>query len=190
MFYAISLKSVRRRLKPLFILLLIIALIVGGYFVALTIYPVKHLEYIDKYAQEYGVDRTLVLAIIHTESRFNQRAVSRSDARGLMQIMPSTAYWLAEQAGMEFTAEDLFDPAVNIRLGTWYISRLIRTYENQETALAAYNAGSGNVNSWLTGGEHSRDGVTLESIPFEETRNYVRRVDFAQNVYRVLTLFR
>ncbi len=94
---------------------------------------------------------------------------------GTMQLMPDTGAWLAGKLDMEnFDADDLFDPATNIRLGCYYLSYLEERLEDRELVLAAYNAGMGNVRKWLQDERYS-DGVQLLSIPIKETENYVEK---------------
>ncbi|MCL1924163.1 MAG: lytic transglycosylase domain-containing protein [Defluviitaleaceae bacterium] len=154
--------------------------------------PLNYTDIIIHYAAIYEVDPLLIAAIINVESRFNRTAVSHAGASGLMQIMPNTAYWIAEHLGIEgFVYEDMiFNPRININMGTWYISRLIQNHYNIETALAAYNAGSGNVLNWLNDYRFSQDGQTLSHIPFLETRNYVERVQLVRQLYAFLWRFR
>jgi len=141
-----------------------------------------------RHANIHGLDPILIASIINVESGFNERAVSPAGASGLMQIMETTAYWIAEELGLvHFSYADMiFVPEINIKLGTWYINRLLNTYATKEVALAAYNAGSGRVNSWLLDPQFSDDGETLSHIPFLETRNYVNRVEINMQIYRVL----
>jgi len=146
-------------------------------------YPVRHLQLVRYFSEQHGLEPCLVLAVINAESRFRLDAESHAGAKGLMQLMDATAEWVAELAGLEGYAERVFEPEANIALGTWYLARLLRQFENEQTALAAYNAGSGNVARWLANPEHSRDGVELFDIPFIETRNYVRRVVHNRRVY-------
>jgi len=103
-----------------------------------------------------------------------------------MQIMEQTADWAAEQIGIPgYDYSRIFEPDINIQIGSWYINRLIGQFGNNlDTALAAYNAGSGNVSNWLR--DQGSSDFTLESIPFPETRNYVQRVRAYQEVYRIL----
>jgi len=95
-----------------------------------------------------------VAAVIHTESGFRENAVSARGARGLMQVMPSTAEWVAGRIGYpSFSVEMLFDPRYNIEIGTWYLADLIRQFEGSAVvALAAYNGGRGEVDRWLRQG--------------------------------------
>ena len=151
-------------------------------------FPVMYTDIIAYHADYYGLDPILITSIINVESGFNRTAVSPAGASGLMQIMEPTANWIAQEMGFyDFDYEQMiFDPDINIKMGTWYINRLINIYSNLDVALAAYNAGSGRVNSWLVDPEFSSDGETLSHIPFTETRNYVRRMDINMRIYRVL----
>ena len=103
-----------------------------------------------------------------------------------MQITEGTAKWGAEEIGIgEFNIDLLFDPETNIRIGCWYISRLLNQYKSLESALAAYNAGSGNVTKWLNDTAYSSDGITLKHIPFKETKNYLFKVKFFKKLYEI-----
>ncbi|MBR3250069.1 MAG: lytic transglycosylase domain-containing protein [Clostridia bacterium] len=141
-----------------------------------AIYPKLYYTEVNKYATEYRVDENLVYAIIKAESNFNEHAVSRSNAVGLMQLMYDTATDIAKIVNIELDEEKLLDPDININLGTKYISMLITKYGNIEVALAAYNAGSGNVDNWIANGTINADGSNIENIPFNETNNYVRKI--------------
>ena len=130
------------------------------------------------YAQEYGVPSALVLAVMKAESGFNPTAVSPVGAAGLMQMMPSTFEWMQKSYFPEdnYTSADLFTPEVSIKYGTKYLSTLTKKYEPElESAIAAYNAGSGNVDKWLKNPAYSSGGK-LHTIPFSETRAYVKIV--------------
>jgi len=174
----------------IFKILLIIGLISAAIFsvhIYNTRFPFLYVNIINKYAAIYDVDPILIASIINVESGFNRNAVSPAGASGLMQIMPGTAYWAAEQIGIEnFVYEEMiFDPNININMGVWYIRRLIDSHARLDVALAAYNAGSGNVANWLADPNLSLDGYTLYYIPFGETRRYVERVRLNMIVYRV-----
>jgi len=178
------------RIIIIFVLLLAIIGAIGAVVFVNRYYPVRHLEIIYKYADEFNLDKSLIFAVINAESRFNENAVSRAGASGLMQIMEDTAYWLAPQAGLSnFNYEDIFDPEINIRLGAYYLSLLSRWFGSVELALCAYNAGPGNVWAWLDNPEYSSDGETLLHIPFPETRNYVTRVLEYQQMYEFILRF-
>ena len=172
----------------LFAILLLVAAIIGGAVLANRYYPLRYVDIVNEHAEMFDLEPALVFAVIHAESRFNANAVSRAGASGLMQIMESTAYWIAARIGLEdFDYESqIFDPIINIHLGTYYLSMLIRLFGDTEVALAAYNAGRGNVSGWLNNPNYSSDGATLDFIPFSETRNYVERVVRNQRVYAFL----
>jgi len=152
------------------------------------IYPLKYSDPIMKYSGKYQVDPHLVMAIIWTESRYNERATSSRGACGLMQIMPHTGKWAAESIGLEsYTDESLYDPQINIQIGCWYLSSLFKQFGNDlNLVLAAYNGGSGNVAKWLKDERYSKDGMKLDYIPFKETREYVTKVLNAYKNYKLL----
>lgn len=145
------------------------------------IYPDKYSEYIEKYADEYEVDRNLVYAIIKQESNFNPEVNSSKGATGLMQLMKETAEEVAIK--VDCAKIDLKDPEINIKLGTKYLSDLIEKYGNERIAIVAYNAGSGNVDSWLEKGVIKKDGTDLENVPYKETNMYVRKVFKNYEIY-------
>ncbi|ONI40187.1 lytic transglycosylase [Candidatus Epulonipiscium fishelsonii] len=165
-----------------------IIFVVLGIVIAFKIYPTPYREWVDYISNYYEVDPLLVYAIIQTESGFDKNAISRSGAKGLMQIMDRTGQWGAEHCGYEyFTPKMLFEPDKNIHIGTWYISRLIKQYGgNLDTALIAYNAGSGNVAKWRANTLYSKDGKTIDYIPFKETKEYVKKVKFHYKIYKLL----
>lgn len=152
-------------------------------------FPVRHMDIIKANSGE--LEPSLILAVIMAESSFRPMAESRAGAQGLMQLMPATAEWMAQQMGKtDFHPDDVWIPEVNIAIGSFYLNWLVRYYGgNIDLALAAYNAGLGNVNSWLTNPENSGDGETLHSIPFPETYNYLNRVRLFQRIYKgILTV--
>ena len=106
---------------------------------------------------------------------------------GLMQLLPSTAKWLAEKLELEmFDDSQLLEPSVNIKLGTYYLSYLQDKFESPEAVLSAYNAGETIVRTWLQNQEYSIDGVSLQKIPYLETKNYVEKVISSLSVYEKL----
>jgi soluble lytic murein transglycosylase len=151
-------------------------------------FPLEHYELIKKYSERYNLDPALVCAFINTESRFDNEAVSRKGAKGLMQIMDKTALWAAEEIPIEdFKPENITDPEINIEIGCWYLNRLTKQFNGDKTLImAAYNAGSGNVSDWLYNEAYSKDGKTLDSIPYKETEKYVNKINFYEKVYRLL----
>src|SRR6476660_3262781 len=156
--------------------------------------PLKHEDIIRQQARDKGLDPALVAAVIYQESKFADRT-SSAGARGLMQITPDTARFIAKNSGgVRFTLQDLGTPQINIAYGTWYLRYLLDRYEGRTAlAVAAYNAGMGHVDKWVTraGGADSFDPRT--DIPFPETRNYTlnvlkRRTDYARRYSRELGL--
>lgn len=150
-----------------------------------VLYPIMHKKTINEYSQKYHLDPLLVLAVIKRESSFNEDATSNKNARGLMQISDRTGEWAAENLNIEnYNNQSLYNPEINIRIGTWYLNKLIEQFGDLEIALAAYNAGSGNVQAWLKDKDISEDGKTLKQIPFNETREYVSRVKKSYEIYK------
>lgn len=151
------------------------------------VYKLEYTEYVKKYANEYNVDEYLIYAIIKAESNFEPNAESHRGAKGLMQLMYSTAEDISKRIGIELNEDNILEPDININLGTKYISMLIQKYNNINLALAAYNAGSGNVDGWIEKGTLKSDGSDIENVPFTETNNYVRKIlrdyEIYKNVY-------
>lgn len=141
-------------------------------------YVIEHDHLITKAATAQGLNPLLVAAVVKVESGFDERARSPKGARGLMQVMPDTGAWVAQQLHWpDFHPDMLYDPERNLAIGTWYLRHLTNLFNgNLVTALAAYNAGQTRVQQWLN--EQRWDGreETMDDIPFSETRLYVRRV--------------
>lgn len=150
------------------------------------IYKLDYSEYVEKYSKEYDVDKYLIYAIIKAESNFKKEAVSNKGAKGLMQLMDSTAMEVAGQININLDEDDILAPKININLGTKYISILIQKYNNINLALTAYNAGSGNVDNWINEGILKSDGSDIEKVPFTETNNYVRKILRDYKIYNSL----
>jgi soluble lytic murein transglycosylase len=140
-------------------------------------YPRAFEELVLEWAQRYQVDPFLVWAVMREESHFQPEVMSWADARGLMQVIPSTGAWIAQRLGEEFVLEELFDPATSIRYGTWYLSNLLEVFNGNATlAIAAYNGGRGSVQRWM-GSPLYRDTVDLPGVAaFRETREYIGKV--------------
>ena len=149
-------------------------------------YPQDYSQYVSQYSAEYGVDESLVYAVIRTESGFRAEVESSVGARGLMQIMPETFEWIQTLSDGEvvYSSNELYNPQINIKYGTYYLSYLIDHYNgNEMLAVAAYNGGFANVDSWLEDERYSSDGLTLSEIPYNETSQYVERVENTKSVY-------
>jgi soluble lytic murein transglycosylase len=138
-------------------------------------YPLEYEHIVRGHARQYELDPALVAAVIYRESKFDPEAESSSGAIGLMQLLPDTALGIASfTEGTRFEVDDLYDPEINVRYGSFYLQRLLRKYDDERLALAAYNAGQANVDEWISeGGE----------IGFAETREYVEDVLEARDVY-------
>lgn len=150
------------------------------------VYSLSYGELIEKYAGQYDLDPYLVAAVIHVESGNCPDAVSGVGAVGLMQVMPSTGAWIAGKLNIEFEEEDLKDPETNIEMGCWYLRFLFDRFAEKDTVIAAYNAGHNRIAQWLADERYSEDGDNLFHIPYEETRNYVERVQRAYDKYKRL----
>lgn len=141
-------------------------------------YPTPYKDLVTQYCAEHNVDPFLVTALMRVESRFRPHVVSEKGARGLMQVMPDTGRWVAQELGMDrFDPEMLHDPRINLRIGTWYLASLEREFGGDKViVLAAYNAGRGNVRKWLDTTRWTGRIEEIDRIPFPETRDYVRKV--------------
>ncbi len=185
----------RNRVKIAVIALAVIAVLaVGGVLLHYAydaflkaVYPLEYESIVSTYADEYDLPPSLIYAVIHTESHFEEDAVSYAGAKGLMQLMDSTYEWIQTKFPDDPEPLDrIFEPEINIRCGTKVLDVLHDMFENSETAIAAYNAGNGTVSKWLKDPAYSTDGETLTHIPFEETANYVKRVLSAKERYQTL----
>ena len=141
--------------------------------------PLRHEDVIRQQSREKDVDAALIAAVIYSESKFSDRT-SSAGARGLMQITPAAANEIERlSGGTTFKLKDLSDPEINIRYGTYLLRELLERYDGDvAAALAAYNAGPGNADEW--GGSD----LSVEGIPFPETRAYVEEVLDKQRTYR------
>lgn len=168
------------------IITIIIIISTNLYFV--VNYPMSYKNSINIYSKQFNVDPYLVAAIINVESSYDKTAISNKEARGLMQISPTTGQWAAEDLSIEdFSLDLLFEPEINIMIGTWYLNMLSDEFDhNIQLILAAYNGGSGNVRKWLENDEYCEDGIYLKKIPFKETRDYVEKVLKNYKVYKIL----
>jgi soluble lytic murein transglycosylase len=138
-------------------------------------YPLEYEQLVRGHADNYGLQPQLLAAVIYQESKFDASAVSRSGAVGLMQLLPSTAQGIADRTGGHGWHErDLLKPELNVRYGAWYLRHLLDKYDDERTALAAYNAGQGQVDEWRERGV---------AIQFAETRHYVENVQRLKRRY-------
>ena len=148
--------------------------------------PLRHDDIIRQQAADKNVDAALIAAVIYTESRFRDQT-SHAGAKGLMQLMPETADYIARKTGgTRFERADLATPQINIAYGTWYLRYLLDKYEgNTILTLAAYNGGEGKVDEWRRDAASRGEKFRVAShVPFKETREYVHRVLKARADYR------
>jgi soluble lytic murein transglycosylase len=139
-------------------------------------HPLRYKEIVLGHARNYRLDPAFLAAVIYTESKFDANARSDRGAVGLMQLLPETAKGIAERTGgSQFRVSDLDDPEINVRYGAWYLRHLLNKYGNERLALAAYNAGQANVDRWR------KEGVRIQ---FEETRDFVDKVERLKKTYR------
>jgi soluble lytic murein transglycosylase len=150
-------------------------------------FPFPYRSLIERHSRRRGLDPFLVAGLIRQESEFNPRAVSPAKAYGLMQVMPSTGRRLARTLRLRYRASLLFQPDYNLRLGTYYLRKLLDEYGGRvEPALAAFNAGNSRVDVWLEWYKYREPEEFLETIPLTETRGYVQSVLRNAEVYRRL----
>ena len=147
--------------------------------------PLRHDDIIRQQARDKNLDPALIAAVIYEESRFRDQT-SHAGARGLMQITPATADAIAKHSGgTRFKQEDLADPQINISYGSYYLRLLLDHYGGNETlAIAAYNAGLGNVDGWVADAGGAGEFDHAEDIAFPETRAYVENVMDRRGDYR------
>lgn len=176
-----------------------VALLVAIYFLVSVpsvqkkfLYPFPYRPTVESYSARWHVDKFLTVAVMKVESNFQESANSQSGAVGLMQLMPETAAWIAYQLGEqpdEATKDinNLREPETNIRYGTWYLAELEEEFKgNDVLALAAYNAGRGNVHEWIEKNHWSENFSDVDKIPYAETRDYVKRVLHCREKYSQL----
>lgn len=138
---------------------------------------ISYQDEIYEYSEKYNVDPLLTASIIKVESDFDNNAQSHQGAHGLMQLLEDTAKHSADVVGIDYYPEKLNDVDYNLDLGVGYFDYLYRYYNNRDLALAAYNGGVGNVDSWIKEGTLDKDSPDPLNIPFEETRQYVTKVN-------------
>src|SRR5215217_3462768 len=192
-----SAKARRRFLVRRVAWLLAAVVVIGGVIAAVVaprvdkavqevVLPLRHEDIIRQQAADKGLDPALIAGVIYTESRFRDQT-SHAGAKGLMQILPSTADDIARKSGgTAFVQGDLADPQVNISYGSFYLRYLLKRYGGSEVlAIAAYNAGEGRVDRWIFDARHNGEEFDhLRHIPFPETRHYVEQVLDMRGRYR------
>lgn len=163
----------------LILLFLILSVTVGCDTFLKSRLPLKYTDIVEKYSNEYGLDKYLIYAVISTESDFKPTAKSDAGAMGLMQLMPETAVWIGNKISLSVELDSLFDPDTNIHLGCAYLSYLFSRFDGDiKKVICAYNGGEGNVREWA-----SKYSDSLDYIPFKETRKYLKKVTVRYEIY-------
>ena len=168
--------------KKVYVIFSVICVTIFVLFVVFNfvIFPSKYKNQVVYFSNKYNLEIALVYAVIKAESNFDEKAQSSSGARGLMQILPSTAKWIAGELGVEYADEILFDKNINIEFGCFYLSYLFSKFATKDVVVCAYNAGETVVRTWL-----DENGYLDESkIAYSETKNYYKRVMGFYNVYK------
>lgn len=181
-------KYIKAFLATIIAIVVIICSVLCYFRIQTLIYPKDYEEYVSKYSNEFNVKTELVFSVIKCESSFNKDAVSNIGAIGLMQLVPDTFEWLETKLDgkVVYSSDDLYNPEINIKYGTYLLSVLLNEYSDTKTALAAYHAGMGNVDKWLKDSNYSENGKTLVDTPFKETNAYMERVVNVMKTYEFM----
>ncbi len=172
-------------LKVIICIITAAAMIFAAFFVCRAVFPIKYGTQIREACTNNNTDIYLVLALIKAESNFNQNAVSRAGAKGIMQLTEETFSHCCKKLNSENA--DILSPEDNINAGVWYLSYLLDKYNGSVTnAVAAYNAGSSNVDKWLKDESLSKDGIEPYIIPFGETKRHVQKTKRYIRIYKLL----
>lgn len=152
------------------------------------IYPQGYNEYVEKYSKLYDVDSNLVYAVVKVESGFDPNAHSSADANGLMQLTKDAFDWVQYRMGGDdgVTYENIYEPEIAIRYGVYMLKLLKEHMGTEYLAICAYHAGMENVRSWLEQSEYSKDGQTIDKIPYSNTEWYVEKVFESKEIYNKL----
>ena len=170
----------------LILTIVISVLLFLGFITALKkcVYKTPYSVAVRKCAKEFDLDEYLIYSVIKVESSFNERAVSNKGAVGLMQIREQTGEYIA--SSLNEKEYDLYNGETNVRFGCYYIRYLINKFQEEKTALCAYNAGEGTVRTWLKDERYSKDGKTLYNVPYAETREYIEKIYKCYGNYKKL----
>ena len=175
----------RKQLLIILISIMVLFSIIVPITIISVAYPIEYKDIVEKYASEYNIDKSILFALIKTESNFKANAISSAGARGLMQLLPSTAKEIAGKLNETFSVDSLYSVNTNVKYGTYYLRYLLNMFDGDYTlSIASFNAGFSNVKAWLKDTNYSEDGKTLKYIPFKETREYVKKINFAKKIYR------
>ncbi|MGO4495845.1 lytic transglycosylase domain-containing protein [Paenibacillus sp. 2RAB27] len=178
----------KKRMFALLLIIFVMVLFMNSGIIGRKLYPIYFQQEIKQSAAKHKIDPFLIAAIIRVETNYKYHLESSKGALGLMQLMPDTADWIVESSNLgPHTQEDLLRVDINIYLGSWYLNWLIKHYNgNLVYAIAAYNAGQGNVNKWKNGNVWDGSEDNIRDIPFGETRHYVQRVLYYYEKYTKL----
>lgn len=179
------------KLKKSLALILILSLSIcifyfGSVSVLKTLYPCRYSDIVEAYSEENNLSPWFVYAVIECESGFDPRAVSNVGATGLMQIMPDTFDWINMRLKENHSYDEAVVPEISVKYGCYLYGYLIEKYGSEKTALAAYHAGTGNADKWLSDERYSKDGKELDFIPFPSTEKYVNKVILTKKIYEKL----
>ena len=172
--------------KLIALILTLTILCLGAVSMLKTLYPLKYEDYVEVYSKENNLSPAFVYAVIKCESDFDSNAVSSVGATGLMQIMPDTFDWINMKLREDNSYSMATDPETNIKYGCYLYGYLLSKYGRVQEALAAYHAGLGNVDKWLSDERYSSDGETLHTIPFPTTNKYIKKVMLTEKIYENL----
>ncbi len=189
--------SKKKKISFFVIIFLTLALLISGVIIVSrngsrsmlkSLYPIHYADFVEVYSKQNNLSEFFVYAVIKCESNFDKDAVSYADARGLMQLLPSSFEWLMTKTGEELSEEMMFDPETSIKYGCYLYGMFLEEFGSEREAVAAYHAGPGNVRKWLKDDRYSADGKTLYEIPFDNTKTYVERVMQTKEIYEKLYL--
>lgn len=166
----------KRLIYFLSIPLVIVSIVVFNVLFYNVKYPLKYKDEILNYSKQYNLEPSFVASLINAESSFNKDVVSKKGAIGLMQILPSTAVYIANNLNEDFNSEMLFIPSINIKYGCYYLSYLNKKFYSEKEVLSAYNAGETVVTNWLKNEDFSNDGKSLKDIPYKITKSYTQKI--------------
>ncbi len=180
--------KMRRYVFACLCMVLVVFIYVKSSFVGKLLYPIYYEQEIRQSALNYDMNPYLLAAIIRVESNYEKKSISHKGAIGVMQLMPTTAAWIIERGfNNQIASKDIAVVETNINLGTWYLSWLYQYYEgNLVQAVAAYNAGQGNVDRWLQNKTWDGTIEQIEQVPYQETKQYVQRVLYYYEKYQKL----
>ncbi len=187
-----KMRSCKKTVFKIFLFILILsitAVIIYPYFARTYLFPKNYSQYVNAYSREYNVDENFIYAIIRTESHFDENAVTNAGAKGLMQITEDTYKWAKNKMRVDdgSTYENIFDPNVNIKYGTYILSILFSEFKDEKTVAAAYHAGRGIVKKWLTNDDSTQEeSLEIDKYKFPITDSYVNKVIDAKNMYEKL----